>query len=55
MLRALCLKLTVCDSLLKPLPADCTFKIHIHTTETSSIEIQKYTEVSMLITLLIKF
>lgn len=45
MLRAFCLKLTVCDSLLKPLPSSCTFQIHIHTTETNSIEIQKDTEV----------
>lgn len=45
MLRAFCLKLTVCDSLLKPLPSRCTFRIHIHTTETNSIEIQKDTEV----------
>lgn len=45
MLRAMCLKLTVSDSILKPLPTDCTFLIHIHTTETSSIEIQKDTEV----------
>lgn len=44
MLRALCLKLTVCDSLLKPLPSGCTFQIHIHTTEISSIEIQKNTD-----------
>ncbi|VVC25502.1 HORMA domain [Cinara cedri] len=43
-LRAFCLKLTVCDSLLNPLPPSCTFKIHIHTTETSSIEIQKDTD-----------
>lgn len=45
MLRAFCLKLTVCDSFLKPLPPSCTFQIHIHTTETNSIEIQKVTEV----------
>lgn len=45
MLRALCLKLNVCDSFLRPLPPNCTFQIHIHTTETSSIEIQKDTEV----------
>lgn len=45
MLRALCLKLTVSDSLLNPLPSGCTFQIHMHTTETSSIEIQKDTEV----------
>ncbi|KAE9540916.1 hypothetical protein AGLY_004161 [Aphis glycines] len=44
MLRAFCLKLTVCDSFLKPLPPNCTFQIHIHTTETNSIEIQKDTE-----------
>lgn len=44
-LRAFCLKLTVCDCLLNPLPSGCTFQIHIHTTETSSIEIQKDTEV----------
>lgn len=44
-LRAFCLKLTVSDSLLKPLLPGCTFQIHIHTTETSSIEIQKDTEV----------
>lgn len=44
-LRAFCLKLTVCDSLLNPLPSGCTFQIHIHTTETTSIEIQKNTEV----------
>lgn len=49
MLRALCLKLTVCDSFLNPLPANCSFQIHIHTTETSSIEIHKETEVSKLV------
>lgn len=47
MLRAFCLKLTVCDSLLNSLPPNCTFQIHIHTTETGSIEIQKDTEVSV--------
>lgn len=45
MLRAFCLKLTVSDTLLNPLPFGCTFQIHIHTTETCSIEIQKDTEV----------
>lgn len=45
MLRALCLKLTVSDTLLNPLPIGCTFQIHIHTTETCSIDIQKDTEV----------
>ncbi|XP_050538878.1 mitotic spindle assembly checkpoint protein MAD2B isoform X1 [Daktulosphaira vitifoliae] len=44
MLRALCLKLTVCDSMLNPLPSECTFLIHVHTTETASIEVQKHTE-----------
>lgn len=48
LLRAFCLKLTVSDSILKPLPPGCTFQIHIHTTETSSIEIQKDTEVCKL-------
>lgn len=44
MLRALCLKLTVSDSLLNPLPPGCTFQIHIHTTETCSVDIQKNTK-----------
>ncbi|XP_050436566.1 mitotic spindle assembly checkpoint protein MAD2B [Adelges cooleyi] len=44
MLRALCLKLIVCDTMLNPLPSGCTFLIHIHTTETASVDIQKHTE-----------
>ncbi|XP_046343412.1 mitotic spindle assembly checkpoint protein MAD2B-like [Haliotis cracherodii] len=35
-LRAFLLKLNICDSVLQPLPEDCTWTVHIHTRESAA-------------------
>ncbi|ESO83602.1 hypothetical protein LOTGIDRAFT_197057 [Lottia gigantea] len=40
-LRSFLLKLTVCDAMLKPLPEDCTWTVHIHTRDSAVGKIEE--------------